>query len=121
IDLSIGSVVGLCATLFAMLLRGDRFPRFPFKGWVFHQLNDGMDWVGGLVNFPAHPWAALLLVLAVGALVGLVNGLLVTKVRVQAFVVTLCGLFIYRGISRFMAEDQVKGLGNSFEGLKYYL
>ncbi|MCX7700525.1 MAG: ABC transporter permease [Gemmataceae bacterium] len=118
IDLSIGSVVGLCATLLAMLLRGDRFPRFPFKGWFFEQLNAGLDWLGGLVNFPEHPWAAIIFVLLVGMAIGLVNGLLVTKVRVQAFVVTLCGLFIYRGISRFMAEDQVKGLGNQFGDLK---
>ncbi len=118
IDLSIGSVVGLCATLLAMLLRGDRFPRFPFKGWLFDQFNAGLDWLGSLVNFPEHPWAAILLVLLVGMGIGLMNGVLVTKVRVQAFVVTLCGLFIYRGISRFMAEDQVKGLGNQFGQLK---
>jgi ribose transport system permease protein len=33
----------------------------------------------------------------------------------------LCGLFIYRGISRFIAEDQVKGLGNQFGDLKRIL
>lgn len=121
IDLSIGSVVGLSATLLAMLLRGDRFPRFPFKGWLFDHLNAGLDWLGGLVNFPDYPWLAILVVLLVGLGIGLVNGLLVTKVKVQAFVVTLCGLFIYRGLSRFIAEDQVKGLGNQFGDLKRIL
>src|SRR6266404_4779363 len=85
IDLSIGSVVGLSATLLAMLLRKEDY------GW--------------------HPAVAIPAVLLVGALIGLVNGLLVTKVKVQAFVVTLCGLFVYRGVARWLADDLVKGLG----------
>src|SRR5262249_41570708 len=72
----------------------------------------------GLNDTVAHPVLAILIVLGLGALIGLVNGLLVTKVRLQAFVVTLCGLFVYRGASRWVAGDSVKGLGNSFEGLK---
>jgi len=32
--------------------------------------------------------------------------------------VTLCGLFVYRGAARWVAGDQVKGLGNSFPELK---
>jgi len=93
IDLSIGSVVGLCATLLAMLLTDYRWSPLP----------------------------AMLAVLGVGLAVGLVNGLLVTKLRVQAFIVTLCGLFIYRGAARWIAGDQVKGLGNQFEDWKYIL
>jgi ribose transport system permease protein len=91
IDLSIGSVAGLSATLLAMLLRKEEY------GW--------------------HPVPAILAVLGCGALIGLFNGLLVTKVRVQAFVVTLCGLFIFRGAARSLAHDQVKGLGTQFERL----
>jgi ribose transport system permease protein len=60
-------------------------------------------------------------VLGFGALIGLVNGLLVTKLRVQAFVVTLCGLFVYRGVARWIAGDHVQGLGNEFTDWKYYL
>jgi ribose transport system permease protein len=93
IDLSIGSVVGLCATLLAMLL----------------------------IDYRWAPLPAMLSVLGVGLAVGLVNGLLVTKLRVQAFIVTLCGLFIYRGAARWIAGDQVKGLGNQFEEWKYLL
>lgn len=93
IDLSIGSTVGLCATLMAMLL----------------------------VDYRVPPAAAILVVLAAGAGIGLINGLIVTRLRVQAFVVTLCGLFIYRGVARWIAADQVKGLGNEFETLKYVL
>jgi ribose transport system permease protein len=90
IDLSIGSVAGLSATILAMLLRST--PKIP-------------------------PVACFAIVLGVGVLIGLVNGLLVTKLRVQAFVVTLCGLFVYRGAARWLARDQVKGLGTEFENL----
>jgi ribose transport system permease protein len=88
IDLSIGSVVGLASTTLAILVvdRGQPFA------------------------------VAIPLVLLMGALIGLVNGLLVTRLRVQAFVVTLCGMFIYRGAARWLAGDQVKGLGSLPEG-----
>src|SRR5262249_57055366 len=99
-------VVGLCATLLAMLMRGDTWP------WPLSKV---------LPHSPVSPWLAIVIVLLSGALIGLMNGLLVTKVRVQAFVVTLCGLFVYRGASRWLAEDQVKGLGNSYPELKNVL
>lgn len=92
IDLSIGSVVGLCATVMAMLVAK-------------------CDW----------PWpAALAVVLALGAAIGAMHGLIVTKLKVQAFVVTLCGLFIYRGIARWLAHDQVQGLNGKAEWLKEF-
>ena len=53
-----------------------------------------------LVIFAAVP-AALIAVLALSAGLGLIHGLLVTKVRLQPFVVTLCGLLIYRGVARW--------------------
>ncbi|MBI3987225.1 MAG: ABC transporter permease, partial [Lentisphaerae bacterium] len=37
-------------------------------------------------------------------------GLLVTYLRVQAFVVTLCGLFLYRGAARWVAKDQIPNI-----------
>lgn len=109
IDLSIGAVVGLSATVFAMLLQGDgRLGRFLVSAHT----------TAGLKDTAAYPILAMLIVLGLGATIGLINGVLVTKVRVQAFVVTLCGLFVYRGASRWVAGDQVKGLGNSLEGMK---
>jgi ribose transport system permease protein len=39
------------------------------------------------------------------------HGLLVTRVRVQPFIVTLCGLLFYRGLARFIASDETKGFG----------
>ena len=70
IDLSIGSVVGLGAVCFALLLE----KKVP-------------------------PWGALGVVVAGGAVIGLAHGLLVTKLGLQPFLVTLCGLFIYRGLA----------------------
>lgn len=71
IDLSIGSAVGLAAVGFGVLLESH-----------------------------VHPFVALPLVLVGGLVIGLVHGLLVTQLRVQAFLVTLCGMFVYRGLAR---------------------
>jgi ribose transport system permease protein len=73
IDLSIGSVVGCAAVLFGVLMEG------------------GIPPVG-----------AVLLTLLFGLLVGLANGLLITQLKLQPFLVTLCGMFIYRGVARLL-------------------
>ena len=58
------------------------------------------------------PWpVAVLLMLALGVVVGLAHGALITKVKLQPFVVTLCGLLIYRGIARFYTQDATAGFG----------
>jgi ribose transport system permease protein len=72
IDLSIGSVVGLGAVTFSLMLEA---------GW------------------PA--WRALAAVLVQSALIGLTHGLLVTRLGLQPFLVTLCGLFVYRGLAKW--------------------
>jgi ribose transport system permease protein len=74
IDLSVGSVVGCAAVLFGVLLQGG-----------------------------VHPYLAVPLVLLFGAAVGLGNGLLVTGLKLQPFLVTLCGMFVYRGLARLLA------------------
>ena len=33
---------------------------------------------------------------------GLVNGLLITQLKLQPFLVTLCGMFVYRGLARLL-------------------
>jgi ribose transport system permease protein len=86
IDLSMGSVVGLSATVFSLLLMRWECP-LPF---------------------------AVPIVLLLGVVIGLFHGLLVTKVKVQAFIVTLCGLFLYRGVARWIADDSVVGLRDFF-------
>jgi len=91
IDLSIGSVVGLMGCVLLILVV-DR-------------------------NVPVV--VALLLVLLLSALVGLVHGLLITQLRLQPFVVTLCGLLVYRGLARWLTGDQTKGLGTGFDQLRW--
>jgi ribose transport system permease protein len=88
IDLSVGS-------MFALL------------GVVFLDLTANMG-----VAWPV----AVLVVLALGLLMGLVHGLLVTRLGLQPFVVTLCGLLIYRGAARYYTGDSTISLGYA-EGL----
>jgi len=73
-----------------------------------------------LMEYDWPPGAAIPAVLLLGAAIGLCHGLLVTVARIQAFVVTLCGLFVYRSIARWLTGDQTVGLGNRFEGLKEF-
>ena len=60
------------------------------------------------------PWpAAVLIMLALGALLGALHGLLITRLGLQPFIVTLCGLLLYRGLARFIADDETKGFGDA--------
>jgi ribose/xylose/arabinose/galactoside ABC-type transport system permease subunit len=77
IDLSIGSTVALTSVTVAALLK--------FKGW------------------PAFP-AACGAVLA-GGFCGLVNGLLVTQLRVVPFIVTLGTMLVVRGAAKGVANE----------------
>jgi ribose transport system permease protein len=54
--------------------------------------------------------------LAIGALIGLTHGLLVTRLKLQAFLVTLCGLFVYRGLGRVLSPKDRPGLTKTIEG-----
>ncbi len=90
IDLSIGSVVALIGCFLPWLLMK--------QGWS----------VG----------AALLFLLALSAFIGLSHGLLITKLKIQPFIVTLCGLLLYRGLARTLTRDQTQGFGNDFEAMR---
>ena len=41
------------------------------------------------------------------------HGLLVTRLRLPPFIVTLCGLLLYRGAARYIADDSTKGFGSA--------
>ncbi|HEY5042235.1 MAG TPA: ABC transporter permease [Verrucomicrobiae bacterium] len=51
--------------------------------------------------------------LAVPMLLGLGHGVLITRFKMQPFIVTLCGLLLYRGAARFIANDTTKGFGDA--------
>jgi ribose transport system permease protein len=59
--------------------------------------------LGLLLNQQVSQPLAVLVVLLMAVLIGLFHGVLVTWLRLQPFIVTLCGLFIYRGLAYFVA------------------
>jgi ribose transport system permease protein len=92
IDLSVGSVFALLGVVLSMSLTEWHWP----------------------------PILAVVVVLAMGATIGLIHGLLITRLQLQPFVVTLCGLLLYRGIARYVTEDTTKGFGaGGFEWLRH--
>ena len=92
IDLSVGSVFALLGVLLSIFL---------------------VEW-----HLPAV--IAVFLIISTGTFLGLVSGLLITKIKIQPFIVTLCGLLFYRGLARFIANDETKGFGSAqgFETLQ---
>jgi len=83
IDLSVGSLCALLGVLLSMML----------------------------VEWGWSPAVALAAVVALGGCLGAMHGLLVTRLRLQPFIVTLCGLLLYRGAARYIADDSTKGFG----------
>jgi len=83
IDLSVGSICALLGVLLSMMLVEWRWP----------------------------PSLALAAVLALGGGLGAAHGVLVARLRMQPFIVTLCGLLLYRGAARYIANDSTKGFG----------
>ncbi|MGE0143220.1 MAG: ABC transporter permease [Planctomycetota bacterium] len=81
IDLSIGSVVCLSGCLLPWLIVE--------QGW--------------------SSAAALPAVLLLAVAIGVFHGLLITRLRLQPFVVTLCGLLLYRGVARGVTGDRTVG------------
>ncbi|MCC7475720.1 MAG: ABC transporter permease [Pirellulales bacterium] len=57
-------------------------------------------------------------VMAISVVIGTLHGLLITKMRLQPFVVTLCGLLLYRGLARGITGDLSQGFGEHFKGLR---
>lgn len=59
--------------------------------------------------------AAMLLALVIGVGFGVINGILITKGRLQAFIATLITQIIFRGFTMiFMDGKPISGLGDSF-------
>ncbi|WP_139308748.1 ABC transporter permease [Pantoea sp. 1.19] len=85
IDLSVGSTLGLAGV---------------FAGFLMQGIN--LEALGVVLYLPV--WAVAILTLALGALVGLVNGILIAWCRVPAFVATLGTLYVARGVALLMTN-----------------
>jgi len=87
IDLSVGAVSGFCASVMAVLV----------------------------VNQHIDPALAVLIALVLGALIGLFNGMVSTRFRIPAFIVTLAGSLTLVGLQlAVLGETGTINLGDSF-------
>ena len=93
IELSVGSLVALLGVLFVDLIA-----------------TRGVPWP-----------VALPLIIVLGGVIGLAHGWLIARLKLQPFVVTLCGLLIYRGVARFYTKDGTAGFafGQNFPSLEF--
>jgi len=92
IDLSVGSVVALTTMVSSTLAQSH------------------------LWNF----WQILPLVLAMGAVFGLLQGVLIQIFKLQAFIVTLGGMFLARGLCYVISVDSISITEPSFTHLSQY-
>lgn len=59
-----------------------------------------------LLNMGVSFWVVLLIILGAAAAVGLTHGLLISRLDLQPFLVTLCSLLTFRGLARVLTHDQ---------------
>ena len=81
IDLSLGSDVGFGAIVFGVLMKNG-----------------------------VPPVVALVITVFTGTLIGLLQGSLVYGLKLQSFLVTLCGMFVFRGLARLLTGGREVGL-----------
>jgi len=77
IDLSVGYVAGFCGAVSAILM----------------------------TKYGLSEWIVIPLVIGLGMMIGLYQGLVITKVGVPAFVTTLAGMFIFRGLLNLTLQN----------------
>lgn len=82
IDLSVGSILAVCAMTAAYVIKGDNFTTVDPNAW------GGMSWLIGLG-----------ICMAMGTAIGFLHGLGVTRLRLPPFIVTLGGMTIWRGLT----------------------
>jgi len=98
IDLSVGSTVGLTAAVAGNLFRGLDLP------------------LTEAIMFP-KVWVIVVLAVAVGMLVGWLNGLLIAKLNLAPFIVTLGMLYVARGLTQVLLNGQ--NITNELSGQPY--
>ncbi|MEA2800726.1 MAG: ribose transport system permease protein, partial [Rhodospirillaceae bacterium] len=81
----------------------------------------GVIFVDLLVTWQLPWWLAVIIVVLGGIVLGAIHGFLVTRLRLQPFIVTLCGLLIYRGVARYYTNDGTAGFefGQTFPTLEW--
>jgi D-xylose transport system permease protein len=99
IDLSVGSLVGFIAMIYALVM----------SQWMPDVLHMGLD-------FPFRWIIALAVGIGVGALFGAVQGFIIAYIGVPSFVVTLGGLLSIRGAVWYLSNGRtVTGLDPTFQ------
>jgi ribose transport system permease protein len=93
IDLSVGSLFALLGVIFIDLL-------------TTYQLN----WL-----------VAVVIIVIAGMVIGAIHAFLILKMRMQPFIVTLCGLLLYRGLARWYTDDGTSGFpfGQTYPTLEW--
>ena len=81
IDLSVGSVVALVGAVVAILM----------------------------VTYGASPFIAIIAGLLTGALIGAWQGFWIAFIKIPAFIVTLAGMLVFRGLTLIILQGQTKG------------
>lgn len=84
IDLSVGSVVCFVGAIGAVLM----------------------------VNFRVNMFIAVLVMFAVGALIGAFQGFWIAYVRIPPFIVTLAGMLVFRGLSNVVLDGMTVSIGD---------
>jgi simple sugar transport system permease protein len=79
IDISVGSVVGLVCMMLADMMENKGF----------------------------NAWTAMTIVLAFGVIFGMVQGWLISYLKLQPFIVTLAGMFFCRGLTAMISVEQI--------------
>jgi len=101
IDLSVGSMLAVEGVVLAMALN---------DGWIISKLH-ALNLFGW--HFVNPIMVIVVAVVLLTMMLGVIHGFLITKVPLQPFIVTLCGLLIYRGLARFISGDSTEGFGTS--------
>lgn len=113
IDLSQTSVMALTSVVGAMLMAANVDPILFSKSpmWGILLTEEGGLFSGHVVGM----WAAMAVMLAIGALVGFLNGIAVAVFRMPAFIVTLVSMMFFSAVAIYLPKSEnIRGLPESF-------
>ena len=97
IDLSVTSIIALTSVSGAMVMNGE-------NGW--------------LAGHPLAVPAGIALMIALGAVIGLLNGVAITRLGMPPFIVTLTGMMFFSGFAIWLTKSKaISSLPTSFNAL----